>query len=140
MTSILVVDDNRDIATFISFALRARGHAVRTADDGVTALYAITRDCPELVICDVALPYLSGAQLCRILQADLDYRHVAFIFMSGNPESSLPPRIGSYAAFLDKPFELKLLCATVEQVAAALPIRLAGLSNAAGAAPNRLSA
>lgn len=140
MTSILVVDDNRDIATFISFALRARGHLVRTADDGVTALYAITRACPDMIICDVALPYLSGAQLCRILQADLEYNHVAFVFMSGSPEESLPARTGRYAAFLDKPFDLSLLCATVDLIAAGLPAAAQGAAKAPPQPSRRLSA
>ena len=68
---ILLVDDNRDAADSMAMLLRLAGHEVRTAYDGQTALALARLQPPEVVICDISMPDMSGFELARRLRQDL---------------------------------------------------------------------
>lgn len=65
MTRILVVDDEPAILAAVVPLLRARGYEVFTATSGQTALDAVDRHSPHLVILDLGLPDMEGAEVCR---------------------------------------------------------------------------
>ena len=62
---ILVVDDNRDAADSLCMLLKARGHEVRVAYDGLEAVGAAVAFRPEVVLLDIGLPKLSGYEAAR---------------------------------------------------------------------------
>ncbi|HVC65899.1 MAG TPA: CHASE3 domain-containing protein, partial [Candidatus Dormibacteraeota bacterium] len=62
---ILVVDDHQDSTDSLALFLRLRGHEVRTAPDGPTALDEIERYRPEVVFLDLGLPGMSGYDVAR---------------------------------------------------------------------------
>jgi diguanylate cyclase (GGDEF)-like protein len=70
MPSVLVVDDDPDIARFIEINLRLEGYDVRTAYDAEQALVYIGVELPDLVLLDVMMPKIDGVELCRQLRAD----------------------------------------------------------------------
>ena len=68
MARILVVDDERDVATMLKFMLEKDGHVVEAAYDGRQALAAMgiepadaEKPLPDLVILDVMMPELDGS-------------------------------------------------------------------------------
>ncbi len=63
--SILVVDDEPPIRRLLRTSLGAQGYDVTEAEDGASALAAIERDKPDLVILDLGLPDLSGIEVIR---------------------------------------------------------------------------
>jgi two-component system KDP operon response regulator KdpE len=65
MTRILVVDDEPSILAAVSPLLEARGYDVCTAASGGAALDAVDRHAPQLVILDLGLPDMDGAEVCR---------------------------------------------------------------------------
>ena len=65
MTRILVVDDEPSILAAVAPLLTARGYEVYTATSGETALDAVDRHAPQLVILDLGLPDMEGAEVCR---------------------------------------------------------------------------
>jgi two-component system KDP operon response regulator KdpE len=65
VTRILVVDDEPSILAAVSPLLTARGYEVCTATSGMTALDAVARHSPQLVILDLGLPDMEGAEVCR---------------------------------------------------------------------------
>ena len=65
MTRILVVDDEPSILAAVAPLLRARDYEVFTATSGQTALDAVDRHSPQLVILDLGLPDMDGAEVCR---------------------------------------------------------------------------
>jgi two-component system response regulator MprA len=67
--AILVVDDDTPIRRMLDRTLSAEGYDVRGAADGGTALAAIERSAPDLVVLDVAMPGLDGIAVCRRLRA-----------------------------------------------------------------------
>jgi len=68
-TRILIVDDEPNILATVSPLLRARGYEVFTAMSGRTAIDAVERDKPDLVVLDLGLPDLDGVEVCRRIRA-----------------------------------------------------------------------
>jgi class 3 adenylate cyclase len=67
---ILVVDDTPANLKLLSGLLGSRGYEVETAADGESALAAIARRKPDLVLLDVMMPGLSGYDVCRRIRAE----------------------------------------------------------------------
>ena len=70
VSSVLVVDDDVDIARFIEVNLRLEGFDVFVAHDGIEALEVIGKELPDLALLDVMMPRLDGVELCRRLRSD----------------------------------------------------------------------
>jgi len=69
MTSILIVEDERNLSNVIRDRLQEEGYRVLQAFDGPSAL-AVARDhAPDLIILDIMLPGLDGLEVCRRLRA-----------------------------------------------------------------------
>lgn len=66
---ILVVDDNEDSAESLSMLLRIGGHAVRTAFRGDDGIVECARFAPELVLCDIRMPDMTGYEVAQRLRA-----------------------------------------------------------------------
>lgn len=68
MTSILIVDDEPQIARALRVALSSRGYEVRTAGNGETALDLIASTSPDVVLLDLGLPGIDGVEVVRRLR------------------------------------------------------------------------
>ena len=66
---ILVADDEPQITRVLRTSLGTHGYDVRTAADGVSALETFGDWNPDLVVTDLAMPNMSGLELCRSLRA-----------------------------------------------------------------------
>jgi len=66
---ILIVDDEPNILGTVAPLLRARGYEVYTAMDGRSAMEAVDRDKPDLIVLDLGLPDIEGIEVCRRLRA-----------------------------------------------------------------------
>jgi two-component system, OmpR family, response regulator MprA len=67
-TSVLVVDDDAPIRRMLERTLEAEGYGVSGACDGGSALAAVERSVPDLLVLDVGLPGLNGLDVCRRLR------------------------------------------------------------------------
>jgi CheY-like chemotaxis protein len=72
-TRVLVVDDNRDSADTMAALLRAKGHEVRVAYDGVEGAGAATAFKPDVLLLDIGLPKLNGLDLAREIRGKLGH-------------------------------------------------------------------
>ena len=84
MTRILVVDDEPQILRALRVNLRARGYDVDTAADGVTALKTAAERVPDLVVLDLGLPDLDGADVIGGLRG---WTSVPIVVLSGRTDS-----------------------------------------------------
>ena len=66
---VLVVDDDEDMAGYLARLLSQQGMRTTIAADGEKALAAVAKEPPDLVLCDVQMPGLSGFEVCRRLKA-----------------------------------------------------------------------
>ena len=76
---ILVVDDNIINLDLVSFVLDLGGFAVRTATDATLAMDLIAKRRPDLILMDIQLPGVDGAELTRQLKADPAMRQIVII-------------------------------------------------------------
>ncbi|MBI3974090.1 MAG: response regulator [Chloroflexi bacterium] len=68
--SVLVVEDDAGLAEILALYLQLAGYRVRTARDGLEALYALERERPDAVVLDLDLPRVSGFRLMQLLRRD----------------------------------------------------------------------
>ena len=108
---VLVVDDEPAVRQLAGRVLARRGHRVVEAEDGAGALEAAeAADAPiDLLLSDVVLPGMHGAELARTLLER--YPDLKVIFMSGFAEEELASRgIGEIgASYISKPFTVDVL-------------------------------
>jgi len=118
MPTILVVDDEPAIRLLFRLTLEEAGHRVIEAADGAAALQTARRQLPDLVLLDVALPGLSGIEVCRRLRAEATTATMPVLLISGIDRriEAEAAAVGAQACIV-KPFELSRL---VEQTALAL--------------------
>ena len=113
MSGVLVVDDEERITRLMRRVFENEGYAVRTAATGAEALSTAGQRDHELVVLDLMLPDMSGAQvLAGLLDADPETR---VIVVSAAPEIGRRVQVLEMGAvdFLPKPFAIAELLARV---------------------------
>jgi PAS domain S-box-containing protein len=80
---ILVVDDNADAASIISWLLEKLGHDVRKADNGRDALAVGDAFQPEIVIMDIGMPLMNGHEACRLMRLTAWGRAAFIVALTG---------------------------------------------------------
>ncbi len=85
MKTLLIVDDEVDITEMLQAFLELVGYRVVIASDGNEALRKAASEKPDLVITDMMMPGMDGAELIQKLRAQPDTREVPIITMSANP-------------------------------------------------------
>jgi two-component system cell cycle sensor histidine kinase/response regulator CckA len=100
--SVLVVDDEPLVRSSVRAMLEAHGYEVREADSGGTAIEAIARDEPGLVLLDMSMPDLTGSEVLQYIRQSGS--QVPVILSSGYHDAALDLEAGSYQRFLVKPY------------------------------------
>lgn len=101
---ILVVDDNQDAADGLAMLLELAGHQVFVAYNGMCALARARACAPEIVLCDLGLPELSGFDFARAVRRELG-RGIRMVAISGyaTPDDRRRSREAGFDAHLAKP-------------------------------------
>jgi two-component system response regulator VicR len=121
--SVLVVDDNHDNAEIIKQYLEVRGYPITVAYDGDEALALFESVRPSLVLLDVMMPGKDGWEVCRLMkQHPVLGRSVRIIMVTalGEWEDKREALKTGADDYVEKPFELSKLAATVQRNAALL--------------------
>lgn len=116
--SILVVEDEDDIAELIRYNLEAEKFTVTVAVNGEKGLEVARRINPDLVLLDLMLPGMNGLEVCRALKADAATAEVPIIMVSARGEESdivSGLELGA-TDYITKPFGVKILVARVRSV------------------------
>ena len=103
---ILVIDDDYAVRELLQMTLKEAGHEVLAAADGEVGRAIALREQPDIILCDVYMPGLSGHQVLNSLRSDYQTRHIPFIFISGCHENQ-SIRLGMAAGaaeYIAKPF------------------------------------
>ena len=112
--TVLVVDDNESLRTFIASLLKDE-YRVLLAADGKEALDVAGRQLPDLVISDVMMPVMDGLAFCEALKSQLATSHIPVILLTAkNMEDQRAEGYASGAdAYISKPFSEKVLLSRV---------------------------
>jgi len=113
---ILVVDDDALIRDTLATALGDEGYAVRVAPDGRAALSSLGNWRPDLIVLDLMMPVMNGAEFRAAQRSTADAAHIPVIVLSAAHEvqsraASLDP-----AAVFTKPFDLGALLDAIAHV------------------------
>ena len=81
-TRILIVDDNKDLATSLARLLRLLGHEVEVVFDGLKAIEAVRAYHPRVILLDLGLPSIDGYQVARNLRQE-GFKDIVIIALSG---------------------------------------------------------
>jgi CheY-like chemotaxis protein len=116
MKSVLLVDDDNTILLGTGVRLKSMGYCVYTAKDAVSAISAVVKNRPDVVVLDVSLPAGDGFLVARRLQNLVGSAATPIIFITASENPSLCERamnLGA-AAFLKKPFDATTLADAIE--------------------------
>jgi len=110
---IMIVDDDKSIATIAALSLRRAGHEVISASGGAEALALAQSAPPDLILLDVLMPDMDGPETCRRLKNDGRTKGIPIIFLSANSE----PEVSLEAAgHIKKPFNPLTLNDEVQEI------------------------
>lgn len=111
---ILLVDDEKDILTLLTYIFEGQGYSVRSALRGDDAVKVASSWSPDIVILDIGLPGLNGLEVCTHL-VDM---HIPVIFLSSHDQDDQiieGLEVGG-EDYVSKPFNYKELLLRVEKV------------------------
>lgn len=109
---ILVVDDESAVREAVAECLESEGYRVHALAGAADALEWVRRERPALVLVDLVMPVMNGAELLGRLRADPGLEGVRVVLMTGGSAPRTDPALGP-DTILRKPFDLEDLLATV---------------------------
>jgi len=121
---ILCVEDDRETAALIAEELVDRGFEVSVAHSGQEGLAAILRDRPDLVLCDISMPVMSGFEVLeRLTEIAPQLGYIPFVFLTAltDRDSELKGRQLGANDYVTKPIDFDVLTTIIKA-------RLAGVA------------
>ena len=122
MAKRVLLVDGRDVdRQAFQLALETEGHEVTAVADGFTALETIDRRMPDLVVLDLRLPELSGADVLRVIRTTSGWEDIPVLMVTGlsmRPKETAIRHAGRTLC-LDKPCSTESLLSNVNQLLAA---------------------
>lgn len=113
---ILVVDDTPSNLQLLSEIFKGRGYEIQAALNGKLALQAIQNSPPDLILLDIAMPDISGYDVCKKIKADERFSDIPIIFVSGlqNVASIVKAFEVGAVDYIIKPFQISEIRARVQ--------------------------
>ena len=115
---VLLIEDEPNIIEAVSFILKRDGWTVATHADGTTALEAIVRHAPDVVILDVMLPGRSGYDILQDLRAEVATQTLPVLLLTARGQTKdreMAERLGA-SRFMTKPFSNKEVLACIREL------------------------
>jgi len=113
--SVLVVEDEASIASFVSLYLKNAGYSVRTAATGGEALTQAASDPPSLIVLDLMLPDVDGIEVCRRIRASSDIPILMLTARDEDVDKIIGLEVGA-DDYLTKPFNPRELVARAKSI------------------------
>ena len=123
---ILLVDDEVDILEFVRYNLVREGYEVFTAENGAEALKVAAECRPHLILLDMMMPVMDGAQTCRAIRRNPVLKDTMVVFLSALGEEGQQLAGFDVGAddYLTKPIKMKLLVSRVQAILKRIEITL----------------
>jgi DNA-binding response OmpR family regulator len=113
--SILIVEDESAIASFVALYLKNAGYRVRTASNGTEGLSQVASDPPSLVILDLMLPDLDGIEVCRRIRKSSEIPILMLTARDEDVDKIIGLEVGA-DDYMTKPFNPRELVARVKSI------------------------
>ena len=113
--SVLVAEDDKNIAELLQLYLEKEGYAVTVAADGGQALSKFRAIRPDLVLLDVMMPVMDGWGVCKTLRAESQTPIIMLTAKSETDDKVTGLKAGA-DDYITKPFEMREVLARIEAV------------------------
>lgn len=113
--SVLVVEDDKNIANLLQLYLEKEGYAVTVAADGGLGLEKFRAIQPDLVLLDVMMPVMDGWQVCRTIRNESQIPVIMLTAKSETDDKVTGLKSGA-DDYITKPFEMREVLARIEAV------------------------
>lgn len=116
--TVLVVDDEIELRTFMSEVFEGVFKKVYTASNGEEALEIVYKYHPDVAVSDIMMPKMDGFEFCRRLKADNEISHTPVVLLtvrSSQESQDMSYKLGA-DAYLPKPFDVDLLLTRVRNL------------------------
>ena len=113
--SVLVVEDDRNIAELLQMYLEKEGYVVTLAFDGGQGMTKFRTIRPDMVLLDVMMPVMDGWSVCRAIRAESD-TPVIMLTAKGETNDKVMGLKAGADDYITKPFEMKEVLARIEAV------------------------
>ena len=113
--SVLIVEDDKNIAELLQLYLEKEGYAVTIASDGGQGLSKFRAIKPDLVLLDVMMPVMDGWAVCKAIRAESQTPIIMLTAKSETDDKVTGLRSGA-DDYITKPFEMKEVLARIEAV------------------------
>jgi CheY-like chemotaxis protein len=121
MEKIWIVEDDQNLANLTKLLLDKKGYEVTVFHEAGFAIEEIKRQMPDLILMDIMLPQISGAQAVKIIRKNADFKNIPVIFLTGlitSEEDDVKENgitiDGINYTVLRKPYEYELLFKLIE--------------------------
>ena len=115
--TILCIEDDAETAALIAEDLKDRGYAVNIATEGHSGLSAILKTNPDLVLCDINMPGMTGFEVMeRLIALAPRFEAMPFIFLTARTDrdSELKGRRLGADDYVTKPVDFEILAAIID--------------------------
>ena len=116
--TVLLIDDEKELLLALSAIMRRAGYEVRTASTGTAGLAEISRNQPDIVVCDVMMPPPDGFEVRARLTCDPETSNIPFLFLTARAD--IGDRVRGLEAgaddYLVKPFDPAELLARIAAI------------------------
>jgi CheY-like chemotaxis protein len=113
---VLVVDDDPELRDMLSFSLSLEGHSVATAVHGRDALAQLSQVRPTVILLDLMMPVMDGAEFCRLLRQDPTFASTHVICLSAKHSAAREASVLGIPC-IAKPFEIDEVTRAVRELA-----------------------
>ena len=114
-TSVLIAEDDKNIAELLQMYLEKEGYAVTLAQDGGQALTKFRAIAPDLVLLDVMMPVMDGWGVCRAIRAESQIP-IIMLTAKGETDDKVSGLKAGADDYITKPFEMREVLARMEAV------------------------
>ena len=114
-SSVLVVEDEASIASFVALYLKNAGYTVRTVANGSDALTQVAAESPSLIVLDLMLPDIDGIEVCRRIRKSSDVPILMLTARDEDVDKIIGLEVGA-DDYLTKPFNPRELVARVKSI------------------------
>ncbi len=112
--TVFVIDDDESLLAVLEIALREAGYQVEMASNGNEALAELRRLQPDLIICDIMMPYVDGKQFWDAIHERLQYEGIPVILMTAlSRKQWFQDLEAEGAVIIQKPFRVEQLISLV---------------------------
>jgi DNA-binding response OmpR family regulator len=113
--TVLVVEDESSIASFVALYLKNAGYGVKTAATGNDALAEMAAEAPALIVLDLMLPDIDGIEVCRRIRKSSDVPILMLTARDEDVDKIIGLEVGA-DDYLTKPFNPRELVARVKSI------------------------